>query len=225
MSSLIDGGSCSSCQARSRSAAATPAAARTARTPYHAGPGEWSAICAVATAWPAARAASRAATSVASRAAACAAKAAVRAAPTLTSPAAQARAVAIARRGRSSSGQRSSNKASTCSAQSAAQMASCRCRSRSSEPPRWMALKRSSLTRTPFVLPNEKSCRSQSLTIMGRAMSTSLWWGSGRLSLPEMLSLAVVVRRRRTTTARTGLRVRCPALPTLTWPCISWHVH
>src|SRR2546422_9400638 len=101
-------------------------------------------MCAVATAWPAARAAAVADLFLVSRAAACARTAAFRASPTETSPLAQALAVSIARRGRSSE-RPASNSDKTCSAQSAAQTARSRCSARSSGPPRWTATKRRSL--------------------------------------------------------------------------------
>src|SRR5450759_186970 len=119
-------------------------------------------MCAVATAWPAARATSRAAASDALLAAACAAKAASRASSTEASPRDHARAVSIARRGRSSSGYLAVNNERTCSAQSAAQLASRWWWASSSRPPRWTATKRGSLrpaystilAATPPVLPN-----------------------------------------------------------------------
>lgn len=102
-------------------------------------------MCAVATAWPVARATSRAAATVASRAAACAETAALRASPTVASPRDHARAISTARCGRSSLGYAAENKGKTCSAQSAAQAASRRWVASSSSPPRRIATKRRSL--------------------------------------------------------------------------------
>jgi hypothetical protein len=141
ISSRTSSGSCSTCQARSTSADAPVAS--TAFSAYVDAPRQWSAMWAVATAWPAARAAADAALPATSRAAACAPSAAFCASPTETSPLAHAFAVSTARRGRSSE-LHSSKSDSTCSAQAAAQPARRRWPATSRGPPRWTAAKRRS---------------------------------------------------------------------------------
>jgi len=147
MSDRTSSGSRFLCQARSLSANrfSSGCAACTAFAAYRAAPREWSAMCAVAAAWPAARATALAASSPAARAAACASTEALRASPTEAWPRDHARAVSIARWGRSSPGHRVLKRYNTCSAHSAAQRASRRCRSESSRPPRRIVLNLTSL--------------------------------------------------------------------------------
>jgi len=120
----------SNCQLRSlmMPASALLEWAAAALIAYAAAPKAWVVTCGVPIACPAERAAAIASASFASRAAAWAASEALRTSAILNTPvAAHARHASMAFRGRSSSGCFFSKYGSTCSAQSAAQMASIFC--------------------------------------------------------------------------------------------------